>query len=178
MSRSYDDYRRAVDALGDLPSQIAADLERAKETQSHAAGLADQAVTTADVTATSALAFVELQLSAARTALEPLGMTNLVPPQIRASATEGTATRDEVSKAQGALAQGVNQLRRAVQDQIQRTEAQNAGLAREAAERDRLAREAAQRASEAAERRKRMFRVAAAAALILLILVVTLALAL
>ncbi|MGE3843528.1 MAG: hypothetical protein AB7I50_18305, partial [Vicinamibacterales bacterium] len=174
MNRNYDDYRRALNTLRDLPAQTAADLERAKQTQSHAAGLADQAVKAADATATSALGFVESQLSAARSALEPLSMSNLVPPQIRASATEATATRDDVSKAQAALAQAVNQLRQAVQDHIQRQEAENERKARDASERERLAREAAQRAAAAAELRNRMIRIAAVAALALLLLIVIL----
>ncbi len=170
MTTTYDDYRRALTQLKDLPARMAADLEQAKKSHAKATGIADKAVMAAGAVAADTIKAVEAQLAAARTALEPLGKSNLVPPRTRGSGSKGNATRADVAEAQQALAAAVNQVRYAVQAQIAWTEAENQRLAREAAERERLASEAAERAAAAAARRKNLIRLGAAAAFAVVVL--------
>lgn len=175
MTSTYDDYSRALTELKDLPARLAADLDEAKKTHNQATALADKAVTAAEAAAADTAKAIEAQLAAARTALEPLGKANLVPPRTRGSGgSKPGATRADVAEAEQALAAAVNQVRYAVQAQIARTEAENQRLAREAAERERLAREAAERAAAAAARRKKLIQVGAVAALVLVVLIVIL----
>jgi hypothetical protein len=178
MTTTYDDYRRALAQLSDLPSRIAADLNETQQTHVRAGALADGAVSAADARASAAMTAIQAQLAAARQALEPLGKQNLIPPRIRPSGGANTATRDDVLKAQQSLAAAVNQLRLAIQSEIERTRAESERLAREEAERNRLAREAAERASAAAARRRRQIQVGVAAALVLAVLIVIMAVSL
>jgi hypothetical protein len=155
VNTSFDDYRRALAALRDLPVRAAADFEHARQTHAQASSFADRAASAAGASASGAVRAVEAQLSAARAALEPLGRANLIPPRIRPSQSFASATREDVAKAQQELAAAVNYLREAVRAEIRRIEGDNERLAREAVERERLAREAAERerlARDAAER--------------------------
>jgi cobalamin biosynthesis Mg chelatase CobN len=175
MTTDYAAYREALAQLKDLPARMAADLEQAKKAHNQATALADQAVMVADAAAADTTKAVEAQLAVARSALEPLGKPNLIPPRTRASGGRKTAaTRADVAEAQQALAVAVNQVRSTVKAQVERTEAENQRLAREAIERERLAREAAEQAAAAAARRKKLIQVSAAtgAALVVLILIV------
>lgn len=175
MTSTYDDYRRALTQLKDLPAQLGADLDQAEKGYGQATSLADKAITEAEAVAADTTKAVEAQLTAARSAIEPLGKSNLIPPRSRASEGSNRAvTRADVAEAQQALAVAVNQLRYAVQAHIQRTEAENQRLASEAAERERLAREAAERAAAAAARRKKLNQLSAATAIVLVILIVIL----
>jgi len=174
MTPGYDDYRKALAQLKDLPSRMAADLEQAKKTHNQATALADNAVTAADAAAADTTKAVEAQLAAARSALEPLGKSNLIPPRTVASGSKTAATRADVAEAQQALAAAVNKVRYAVKAEVERTEAENQRLAREAIERERRAREAAERAAAAAARRKKLIQASAATALALVILIVIL----
>jgi len=174
MTTTYDDYRRALTQLKDLPARTAADLDQAKKTHDQAIDLADKAVTSSEAAAADTTKAVEAQLAAARSALEPLGKSNLIPPRTRASGSKMAATRVDVAEAQRALVAAVSQLRYAVQAQIARTEAENQRLARETAERERLAWETAQRAAAATSRQKKLIQVGAAAAAAALVLIVIL----
>jgi hypothetical protein len=173
VTTTYDSYRRALAQLKDLPSRTAADLEHGKRSHDHAGALADDAVRTADAAADDMLKAIEAQLTSARSALEPLGTSNLVPPHIRPSGGVTTASRDDVAKAQQSLAAAVNQLRQAVQSELHRSEVDHERLAREAAERERLARDAGERTT-AAVRRKQLIRLGVAGAVLLAALVVIL----
>jgi hypothetical protein len=174
MTVNYEDYRRALLQLKELPSRTAADLEHAKQTRAQADALADKAVSSADDAAADTLKAIEAHLTASRAALEPLGRSNLVPPHIRPSGGIATATRDDVAKAQQGLAAAVNALRQIVKAEIQRIESENERLAREGAERERLAREAAARVAAAAARRKKLIRLGAVGTMLLVVLIVIL----
>lgn len=174
MTIGYDDYRRDLLRLRDLPGQLTADVDQAKQSEAAAIDLAARAVSASDTTAANALTFVESQLAAARTALEPLGKADLIPRQIRASGGISSATRHEVTQAQHALAAAVNQVRVLVQAEIRRVESENDRLARAAAYRERLARDAAERAAAESLRRTRIIQAAAAGAALLTVLIVIL----
>lgn len=178
MTATYNEYRRALDSLLVLPAQTAAELDHARKEQERAAQLAQQAVSSAQGISANANKAIEAQLAAARGALEPLGKSNLIPPQIRPSGGLMAATRDDIAQAQQALAHGVNTLRKVVQDEIARIEAENERLAREATERERAAREAADRAAAARARRRHLMQAGAAATVLALITVLVLIIAL
>lgn len=165
---TYDDYKRALVLLRDLPGRTDADLEHARQTHAQATALADSAATAADSSAAGAIAAVEAQLTAARTVLAPLDRSNLIPPRIRPSGGVGRATRDDVAHAQAALATAVNHLREAVRAEMARIEAESGRLTRAAGDRERMAREAAERA---AARRKKLIQFGVAGVLVLLLLI-------
>jgi hypothetical protein len=166
---TYDDYKRALTMMRDLPGRTSTDLEQARQAHTQASALADRAASAADASASGAITAVEAQLNAARAVVAPLGRSNLIPPRIRPSGGVSRATRDDVIQAQQALAVAVNQLREAVSGEMTRMQAESARLAREAADRERMARQAAERA---AARRKRHIQFGAAGVLVLLLLVV------
>jgi hypothetical protein len=168
MTATYDNYCHALAQLRDLPSRTAADLDHSRETHARADAMAYDSISAAEATASETLRVVEAQLAAARTALEPLGKSNLIPPRIRPSGGAGTATRDEIRRVQHSLAAAVNQVRQVAQSEIERIES----------DRRRLAREAAERHSAAAARRKRLIRAGVAAAAVVVVLVVILAISL
>ena len=171
---AYDDYRRALDRVRDLPAQTAAELGDARQAQDRAGLLAERAVATAQLTADDATKAIEAQLAAARTVLELVDKPNLIPPHIRPSGGPKTATRDDIASAQQALAAGVNTVRQVVQAEIKRI-----GL--EAAERLRAARaaaDAAARTAAARARRRRLIKIAVFTAVPTAILIVILILVL
>lgn len=166
---TYDDYMHALALLRDLPGRTDADLEHARQTHAHAAALADSAASAADASASEAITAVEAQLSAARTVLAPVDRSNLIPPRIRPSGGVGRATRDDVARAQQALAAAVNHLREAVRAEMTRIEAESGRLTTAAGDRESMAREAAERA---AARRKKLIQFGVAGVLVLLLLIV------
>lgn len=172
---TYDDYKRALAVLHNLPGRTTADLDHARQTHAQANVLADKAVSAADASALSAMTAVEAQLTAARAVLAPLGRSNLIPPRIRPSGGVSRATRDDVAEAQQALAAGVNHLREAVQAEMTRIEAETRRSSREAADRERMAREHAAReaAERAAARHKKHIQLGVAGVLVLLLLILT-----
>lgn len=174
MTATYDDYRRALADLKELPALTAGDLKRAADAHSRARELAEKSETASQRMTADSLRAIEAQLAAARAALDSLGTSNLVPPQMRPSGGVHTATRDDIAEAQETLAASVHQLRQAVESEIRRGEAENARLVREAAERERLAREVAQRASAAEARRRMLIRLGVMACVALVVLVVIL----
>jgi hypothetical protein len=175
---TYDDYRRALTELRELPTLAAADLDHSRQTHVRADALADEAISAADTAGSGTLRAIEAQLAASRLALQPLGRSNLIPPRIRPSGGARTANRDDILEAQRCLAGAVNRLRQAAQAELGRTEAENGRLARESAERERLAREAAERVAAAASHRKRLLGFGVAAALLLIVLIVIVAVSL
>jgi len=172
--KTYDDYKRALALLRDLPSHTSADLEHARQTHAQASALADRAGSAADASASSAIRAVEAQLSAARAVLAPIGRSNLIPPRIRPSGGVSRATRDDVAQAHQALATAVNHLREVVRAETTRIEAESGGLAREAADREHMARGAAERA---AARRKKLIQFGVAGVLVLLFLILAVVIA-
>lgn len=179
MTGTYNDYRRALEGLRDVPGRTSADLEQAREEHLRTSALADRAAGDAEASASGAMAAVEAQLTAARAVLGPLGKASLVPPRIRPSGGVSSATRDEVADAQQRLAVAVNHLRLAVSAEEERIRSGTERLAREAAERERRAREAAdreRRAQAARERaslrRKKQVQFGVAGAVLLLVLVI------
>lgn len=170
MTAAYDDYRHALARLRDLPGRTTVDLDHIRQAHVQASALADQAVSAADASASGAITAVEAQLAAARAVLDPLGRSNLIPPRIRPSGGASNATRDDIARAQQAVAAAINHLRRAVQAEIRRIESENERLAREAADRERRTREAAERAA----RRRKLIQLGTAGVLVLLLLILAL----
>jgi hypothetical protein len=175
----YNDYRRALERLRDLPGRASADLEQASQQHLRASALADQATDDAEASASGSTAAIEAQLTAARAILAPLRKANLIPPRIRPSGGVSSATRDEVGDAHQRLAAAVNHLRLAVSAEQDHIQSERERLAREAAERQRKAQEAADREARAqaaarlaAMRRRRQIQFGIAGAILLLLLAI------
>ncbi len=155
MTDSYQQYRGLLLTARDLPAQTARELTDAERTYARATQLAAQAVDSADAAADEADRQIQAELTVARTALEPLGQSTLIPPRIRPSDERMSATRADIAGARNELAAAVESLRRAVAAQI-RHQAEQDRLAREAAERERAARDAALARAAALARRRRL----------------------
>jgi hypothetical protein len=114
----YDQYLGSLANLRAAQQDLASRLDAVTDQHEQALAMANKAVTAAEVTAADAAKAAEFQLAAARSALQPLSQSHLIPQQIRPSGGALARTRDDVLSAQRDLASAVDRLRTAVQAEL------------------------------------------------------------